>query len=186
MKTVEVTIEGITPLLMNRFPDEDPNKPKCAIQGGGDNGTPREQAEPKLYQNGDGPYIPGPNIYSGLIDAGKFHKVGKTKLTTQKSSLIPSGIFILTGECSLKGTSKWEVDSRPVVNPSTGGRVIRHRPRFDEWRVQFNMEFDEAVFSEKLVRQLVDDLGAKLGLGDYRPQRKGPFGRFKVVRWKKV
>ena len=31
--------------------------------------------------------------------------------------------------------------------------------------------------------QLVDDAGQKIGLGDYRPARKGPFGRFSVVSW---
>jgi hypothetical protein len=183
MKTIEVTIEGITPLLMNKFPDHDPNEVKPSIQNA-EKGTPREQAEPKVYQNGHGPYLPGPNIYAGLIEAGKFHKVGKTKLTTQKSSLVPSGIFILDAECLIK-PAKWEVDSRPVVIPSTGGRIICHRPRFDEWGTKFTVQYDDKVFSEKLVRDLVDDLGGKLGLGDYRPQRKGPFGRFKVVNWKK-
>jgi len=39
------------------------------------------------------------------------------------------------------------------------------------------------MFNEKTVRMLVNDAGKKIGLGDYRPQRKGPFGRFSVVGW---
>jgi hypothetical protein len=184
MKTIEVTIEGITPLLMNRFPDADPNDGAKAPQNG-DKGTPREQADPKVYSNGHGPYIPGANIYAGMIEAGKFQKIGKSKLTTQKSSLVPSGVFLPDAECLVK-PNKWEVDSRPVVIPSTGGRIICHRPRFDEWGTKFTVQYDDKSFSEKTVRQLVDDLGTKLGLGDYRPQRKGPFGRFKVTNWKKI
>jgi hypothetical protein len=42
------------------------------------------------------------------------------------------------------------------------------------------------MFSEKIVRQLVDDAGQRIGLGDYRPARKGPFGRFKVVHWEQL
>jgi hypothetical protein len=86
---------------MNRFPDEDPNaKPRSSMIG--DKGTPRDQACKKTYEMPDGVlYIPGPNIYSGLIEAGKFHKVGKRQVTTLKSSLIPSGIFLLDPECPL-------------------------------------------------------------------------------------
>jgi hypothetical protein len=79
--------------------------------------------------------------------------------------------------------AEWEVDSRPIVNPSTKGRRLTHRPRFDRWRVTFTLEVDAAMFDPKFVRQLVDDAGTRIGLGDFRPDRKGPFGKFKVVRW---
>jgi hypothetical protein len=184
-----VTISGVTPLLMNRFPDEDPNaKPRSSMIG--DKGTPRDQACKKTYETPDGVlYIPGPNIYSGLIEAGKFHKVGKRQVTTLKSSLIPSGIFLLDPECPLfdpqtkEKMTAWEVDSRPVVIPSTGGKVMCHRPRLDVWACSFTLHIEESEFDPKFVRTLVDDLGKKLGLGDFRPQRKGPFGRFVVTSW---
>ena len=34
-----------------------------------------------------------------------------------------------------------------------------------------------------LVRDLVDNAGGKVGLGDFRPDRKGPFGKFKIIHW---
>jgi hypothetical protein len=42
------------------------------------------------------------------------------------------------------------------------------------------------MFAPDLVRAVVDDAGKKIGLGDYRPQRKGPFGRFVVRKWEIV
>lgn len=179
MKQIRVRIEGTAPLLMNQFievPDgPKPNNPQ--------KGTPYKQAEVKVYKDSEGkPMIPGANIYSGLIHAGHFQKLGKSKLTTQKSSLIPAGIFLTDIECLVTPTN-WCVDTRPVVIPATGGRVICHRPRFDEWGLRFNLEYDETMFSEVMVRQLVEDMGSKIGLGDFRPQRKGPFGRFKVTEW---
>ncbi len=39
------------------------------------------------------------------------------------------------------------------------------------------------MFDPKFIRQLVDDGGQRVGLGDFRPDRKGPFGKFKVVYW---
>src|SRR5579875_328862 len=114
---IRVTIEGVSPLLMNRFTEE----AEVKISGGtsvsfrGDKGTPRQQAEPKRYASEDGQlYIPGPNIFAALIAAGTFHKAGKSKLTTMKTSLIPAGILVEDLICPL-GTDQWEVDSRSVV-----------------------------------------------------------------------
>jgi hypothetical protein len=156
-------------------------------------GTPREQAAPKLYTSADGqPMLPGPNVFRGLIDAGAFHKAGRKAITTQKSSLVPAGIQIEEIECLLTDPLKpgtrlgWEVDSRSVVNPATGGRMMCHRPRFDSWGLSMTLIVDDKMFDHSIVRLLADDLGTKIGLGDFRPSRKGPFGRFLVTHWEVV
>jgi hypothetical protein len=182
---IHVTIEGTTPLLMNRFTEQN----EVALSSGtsasfkGSRGTPREQATPKCYADENGMlYIPGPNIFATIIAAGTFHKAGKSKLTTMKSSLIPAGLLVEDLVCSLN-TDKWEVDSRSVVIPSTGGRVMCHRPRVDHWSCSFTPDVDGTMFDPSLIRAVIDDAGKKVGLGDYRPARKGPFGRFVVKTW---
>ncbi|KQZ19361.1 hypothetical protein ASD50_07715 [Mesorhizobium sp. Root552] len=188
---IAVTIQGMTPLIMNRFTEA----AEVAVSGGtavtfkGDKGTPRQQAEAKRYADADGHlYIPGPNIFACLIAAGTFHKAGKSKLTTMKTSLIPAGLMVEDMLCTLTNAdgeplTEWEVDSRSVVIPSTGGRIMCHRPRVDAWQTQFTLDVDGAMFSPALVRAVVDDAGKKIGLGDFRPARKGPFGRFVVSHW---
>jgi hypothetical protein len=84
----------------------------------------------------------------------------------------------------LFGTKDFEVDSRPVVVPATGGRIMCHRPRLDSWKLKGTAEIDDEMFSADLVRALFDDAGRKIGIGDFRPQRRGPFGRFNVTLWK--
>lgn len=186
MARIHITIEGQTPLLMNRFTEENELKVSSgtsAVSVGG-RGTPREQAAKKIYADGNGDlYIPGPNIFACIIQAGSFHKVGKSKVTTQKSSLIPAGIALEEIACSLN-TKEFEVDSRSVVIPSTGGRIMCHRPRLDTWTTGFTLEVDEVMFATDFVRQLVEDAGKKVGLGDFRPARKGPFGKFSITGWK--
>lgn len=187
-KTVKVQIAGITPLLMNRFNEESEIKVSSGVSAVSisGRGTPREQATKKTYSDDTGNlYIPGPNVFSCLIQAGTFHKVGKSKITTLKSSLIPAGISLPDVVCPLN-TKEFEVDSRSVVIPSTGGRIMCHRPRVDEWKLSFRLEVDTEMFDLKTVRLLMDDAGKKVGLGDFRPARKGPFGRFSVVEWKEV
>jgi len=184
---IHVTIEGLTPLLMNRFTDEaeiaTTSGHTPALRGGG-KGTPREQAERTAYrdvQSGD-LYLPGPNLFAAIVDAGKFHKLGKNKVTTQRSSLVPAGLLVDELMIPL-GTKAFEVDSRRVRIPATGGCVMRHRARLDTWRASFTLDVDATVFSPGFVRELLDDAGKKIGLGDYRPATRGPFGRFVVTRW---
>lgn len=155
----------------------------------GTKGLPRDQAEKKIYRDSNGhPVIPGPNIFSSIIQAGVYHKSGKRQITSKGGSLVPAGLSIIEIETPIliPGTKKqavFEVDSRTGVNPSTGGRVMIHRARFDAWELSFTMEVDEAIFDEAMIRLLVDDAGRRVGLGDFRPAKRGPFGRFKVVHW---
>jgi hypothetical protein len=183
---IEARITGVSPLLMNRFHEA----AQAAVASGtssvvrGDRGTPREQATPKLYTDASGrPVIPGPNLLAAIIDAGKWIKSGKSKLTTARSSLIPAGVAVAEVDLPV-APARWEVDSRPVVVPSTGGRILSHRPRFDVWAIAFTLVLDEALFGERVARELVDIAGQRVGLGDFRPARKGPFGRFRVDAWK--
>jgi hypothetical protein len=188
---ITVTIHGVAPLLMNRFTEAN----EVAVSGGtaltfkGHKGSPREQAEPKRYADTEGRlYVPAANLYACIIAAGTFHKAGKSKLTTLKTSLIPAGVMVDELVCPLHEASgepltAWEVDSRSVVIPSTGGRIMCHRPRVDDWFCTFALEIDTEMFSPQLIRAVVDDAGKKIGLGDYRPARKGPFGRFVVTKW---
>jgi len=190
MSMVQVRIKGTTPLLVHKFTDaaamEATKATRASIKSS--NKTPRDEAEVFLYKSikdNKTLVFPGINVHRSIIDAGIFHKVGRNKVTTAKTSLVPSAVFMQEIELPIK-PAKWEVDSRPVVIPATGGRVIRHRPRFDEWELSFTLEIDEDTFPEDFVRLLVDDAGKKIGLGDFRPARKGPFGRFVVTHWKKL
>ncbi len=185
---VRITISGIQPLLMNRFTEAAEVSVSSGTRTvmGGSKGTPREQAAPKAYADKEGNlYVPGTNIFAAIIAAGKFHKVGKRQLTTTVTSLIPAGCTVEDLVCPLD-TKEWEVDSRSVVNPSTRGRMMCHRPRIDDWTLSFHLDIDTSVFTPQLIRQVIDDAGKKIGLGDYRPERKGPFGKFVVTKWEEI
>ena len=187
MISISVRIEGNTPLLMNRFTED----AEIAVSSGTSAAvksrsklSPREQAEKKRYVDDKGNlYLPGPNIFACLIQAGTFHKIGKSKVTTLKSSLIPAGLSVTEIVCPL-GTKEFEVDSRSVVIPATGGRIMCHRPRLDSWGCDFTLEVDDDMFHPDFVREIVEDAGRKVGLGDFRPARKGPFGKFAITGWK--
>jgi hypothetical protein len=171
---VMVSIKGLPPgLLMHRFPLEQivglEKKPAD------------EQAEYSCYRNAETQelYIPGPALQQALVAAATYSK-GKGRGSLQK--VVAASVFVLDGALNLS-TKKYDVDSRAVVVPATGGRVVRHRPLIPKWETSFELMYDEVLMDEKQMRKVVDDAGSLCGLLDYRPNCKGPFGRFIITKW---
>src|SRR5262245_11373834 len=174
-KGVQVTIQGTSPLLMHAFP-------MVPIEGL-DKKTPLEQATLALYKATDDTiYVPGVAIQRTFINGAVYSK-GKGRGTLQRSA---AACLMISPEHVTMDPQGWEIDSRPVVVPATKGRVMRHRPRFDKWTLTFEIEYDDVLLNAKELRKIVDDSGQRVGLLDFRPANKGPFGRFMVTSWKET
>ncbi len=191
MKNITARIEGTTSLIQHRFGEEAEgglDKPTRLI--GSSRGTPREEAEKVTYRFPNGElYHPGAAISRLLREAGSNHKIKGSRRSVKFA--VPSAVIVLDDaiaiECPESGEaiSDYEVDSRPVVIPSTKGRVMRHRPRLDKWSMTFHLEIDDDLLPVEFVHQLLSEGGKKLGIGDFRPEKGGPFGRFIVTSWAK-
>jgi len=174
MKEIKLSIKGSSPLLMHRFPLEDVGKLEKKSK--------EEQAEIAAYRepNTGELYIPGLCLQRALIASAVFSK-GKGRASLQKPVAACVGV---SPEYMLLGKQEFGIDSRAVVVPSTKGRIIRHRPIFNEWGVEAVISYDEELITETQLRTIVDDAGVRVGLLDFRPACKGPYGRFTVVSWK--
>lgn len=189
MAIVSVNIRGISPLLQHAFGVEfenpDPNR-LVLVQ----HGTPREQAEAVTYRDDEQQvFFPGAAIARLLREAGTNHKLKgsrrSVKFVVPSAVLVPEDhIHVLTKNGERR--EDFEVDSRPVTIPSTKGRIMRHRPRWDDWTAEFTLEIDPTVLPVDLVHQLLEEGGRRVGIGDYRPEKGGPFGRFEIVHWKVI
>ena len=184
---IDIVIEGVTPLLVNRFSDKaalEATAGSSGSSGAADRGTPLEDAEGRLHIGSRGQAIvPQPALLASIVNGGLFHKVGKRQLTTAKSSLLYGAVTIDEFEIDIIHKQPWKVDTRPVRIPATGGRILRHRPCFDDWRLQFTCDLDVSICNSKLFRQVVDDAGKQIGLLDFRPACKGPYGKYVVIAW---
>jgi hypothetical protein len=187
---IDIQVEGITPLLCNRFTDEAAEAATSGTRGssaGQDRGTPQEIAASKIYWAADGnPMIPQTNLMRSIVEGGQFEKIGKKQVTTTKSSIMYACVAISGVIVPLQHQQPWKVFTCPVRIPSTGGRILSHRPMFDDWKLDFEAELDTSIMGVKMFRQIVDHAGKRIGLGDYRPATKGPFGRYVVTRWQQV
>jgi hypothetical protein len=73
------------------------------------------------------------------------------------------------------------IDRRRAIIQGQG--IIRCRPRFDEWMARFTVEFDQQLVKladSKIIADILADGGQRKGVGDYRPECDGTFGRFQV------
>src|SRR5271169_630749 len=138
MKSVTVTIKGLSPLLMHAFPMvQEPNLDKKTME---------EQAEYSAYRNPDTKelYIPAVCLQRALVNAASYSKgKGRSSLVKQAAACI-----LVSPERLGLGVSNFQIDSRPVVIAATKGRIIRHRPRLDAWKVTAEIEYDETLVTE--------------------------------------
>jgi hypothetical protein len=172
-KSAVVTMKGITALLMHSYP----MVPIDALE----KKSPQEQAEYAAYRDPETAelYIPGVAVQRALVASAAFSK-GKGRATLQKP--VAACLFVNPERIST-GQKEYKIDARPVVIPATKGRIMRFRPRLDNWEISFQLQWDDTLLKELEVRQVVDHMGSRVGLLDFRPEKKGPFGRSIVTRW---
>lgn len=186
MLTFVVCIEGVSALLQHRFSDAEETETttrRVHVK----KQDPREAAEKAAYRNDNGElYIPGTAIARMLREAGAAHKQRGSRKSLKY--VVPAAVLVVEEQIILRDAegnplTKFEVDSRPVVIPSTKGRIMRHRPRLNSWHAEFSLEIKEDLMDPQLIHQLLAEGGLQLGLLDFRPEKGGSFGRFALVNW---
>jgi hypothetical protein len=174
MRSVAIEIQGQSALLMHSFP-------MVAIEAL-EKKPVAEQAELAAYRFDGKLYVPAMALTRAMVSGATYSK-GKGRGTLQR---VVAACVLISPERLILTPQEYIVDSRPVVVPATKGRVLRHRPRFDKWELAATIEFDETLMTPAQVRRVLDDTGSRVGLLDFRPERKGPFGRFIVTKWKEA
>jgi len=176
MKEIEykVEVKGSSALLMNRYVEGTIEEIKVR------KGEARQKpVENKLYLDKDGkPYVPSTYLRGALVEAGKNVKIaGKQRSTYSK--LIGSTVSVAPDAISIKpGT--WEPYTITAVNPMTRGRMSVTRPRFNDWSLSFSIIATDDIPEDKMAA-ILEEAGRFVGIGDWRPQKKGMFGKFTVT-----
>lgn len=78
---------------------------------------------------------------------------------------------------------RWTLDARRSGTGYGKSGNMLYRPRWDEWQISGTLIYDQEHVSEEQVRGLVDNAGRYIGLGAWRVQNRGPYGKFTVVKW---
>lgn len=190
MKTVNVVITGINPLLIHRF-TEQAQQPKTSRKTNIEQVIDtRAVALNAANRRDDGThYISSFAIVNAMCAAGSNYKMKGSRKSVR--FIVPSAVRVQTSDCTttilVKGEpamdSSFEVDARPVTIPATKGRIMRYRPRYENWSMRFELGILDDLLDLPLAQQLLTDAGVQIGIGDFRPEKRGPFGTFRVTSW---
>jgi len=196
IKTALVRIEGASPLLMHNGQLANPlnewvSKIKVITSKHHSKKTEsdieelmRLEFQGGLYYDEDkkAPMIPDIVVEGAIRDAAKGKRKGQA--VTAGLNVYPEKIPLI-----YKGTKDRDglyedrnfVDSR-MVKLQKSASLIRTRPRFDKWELEFEIKTIDEILSMKEVADFLATAGTFKGIGDYRPK----FGRFIVKEFEVV
>ena len=173
-----------------------------------------ETAELGSYPTNDGRfYHPASAFVASLLDglwAAKAEYPGTTELASNvlaKSIRVTHNQAILVDPKTFK-PFKWGkkrdifhppyfIDSRTVVNCTTGGRIVSHRPLWVRWATFIVLSYDVTQAQRTVVLQGLERGGESVGVGAFRPLpprnrpsnkkgKGGPYGVYIPCIWDKV
>ena len=186
MQSINFEVKGTSPLMFAAEPpyeerDDTKHSPKQDK-----NTKPVEIATQQLHTIPNGSngkricVLPAHNLLRSIQGAITF--LPKTR-SISKVKVVRGGVFIEPLHLVLK-PQDWTIDCRRTGNGMrAGGSPLRYRPRFDAWAVDGEVKYDERHLDENELRSLFDYAGSYIGVGSWRPERGGPYGRFIVTRW---
>ena len=180
MKTIKVTLEGTSPLLMNRYNVDRELQRMKGIRNLNKTYDSKIEAEQAAYWTTSGKKelcIPANCLYTALLGASSFHKIGKRSA----KGILAGSIRIKPDEIKL-GTAVYEIDTRPVVIARQ--RVLKSRAKLSEWKATFEIAYNEKLITTTtVIKDILEEAGERVGLLDFRPQKGGWFGTFKITKF---
>jgi hypothetical protein len=180
LKSVAVRIEGTRELLMHNGQLADPLSPsakalkevtsKKSKTDSDHEEVARIEFLGSLYQ-GDKKQIvvPQDNIEAMLEAAARKFKKGKDAVVGM--TVDSDADLIYDGP---KDPNKLWLDKRFVSRKGVvvqRSRVMRTRPRFKQWALEFVINFDDEIFNVEQVEQITRVAGSLIGLCDWRGKR---------------
>lgn len=183
LKTVEVTVEGLTPLIfqgkgvMVHEAQNQNTKTKKHL-------PPEKEAELRAHWTGKGKSrelaVPSVMFYKSICKAAGDFKDPQKK-ARMMSYLVAGTISIREDMISL-GTAKFETYIDWVrIPPRTGSMVQIGRPRLNKWKCKFTMDVDDEQYNVDMLLDIIRHAGRRIGIGANRPDLKGPNGKYTVT-----
>lgn len=122
--------------------------------------------------------IPWVMLYQSICAAaGSFKFRGQKTMAT----IVAATISCETDRIPL-GTSEFEVlEEYARIPPKTGSMVLIGRPKLPKWEASFVLVADDEMYAAENLRDIISHAGKLVGIGAWRPQLKGPYGRFEVT-----
>ena len=180
LATFPVTVEGTTTLIQHNWSEK--AKQQLRDKHAGKKTKNREVRDPDdefkraMYLTADGKHgVPAMSIKSAMITAA--HKdlgIEKTLVRKAVRILVDDPGMVLEMDCCEPRMVE------DVVRVGMNQVDLRYRPYFDQWSVNFMVEIDEDLLTANDLFNLINRAGFGVGIGEWRPEKNGENGRFRV------
>ena len=182
-ETLSVPILGVSPLIVNKFSSKAKRQMLDAAQG---RRTPKEPKDPEAEY--ESCFYRLPNDRYGLpADAFKSATVGAARFYGKQLSMTALKQFIFfRGEIGDDGRQMAEiipgniVMREDVVRVGRGGSDLRYRPEFWPWEATLQVSYFTSSLTRESVLSLIDAGGLAIGVGEWRPEKDGSFGTYRI------
>lgn len=182
VERLRIPIIGTSPLIVHRFGEKAKRMMLDAMQGrkvAKVAKDPEAEYEASFYRLKDGGYgFPASGFKQATVGAARYF--GKAVTMTS----LKQWIFIHgepgddgRGLCRLEGEPSMRED---CVKLGQSGADLRYRPQFEEWRTWLDVVYTTSSLSRGSLLSLIDAGGMGVGVGEWRPERDGDFGTFRI------
>jgi len=130
------------------------------------------------------PYLPSEHIRGCLINGGGYIK-SKVGSKAKSMKTIVAAMFMITPDI-IPLNDDWIIDKRSGVNHNVKGRVIVIRPKWNDWKAKFTLSVDNDTITQETIQNIIEYGGQYVGIGSFRPEKNGMFGRFKIIKITKL
>lgn len=179
-KRAEVVIEGTTPLITHKWSEK---AKKMMLDKQQKKAVEREAKDIDIefhssyYRLPDGGYgFPAIGVKMAMVRAGKLLGVA---MTDSRCAFHVDGEFI-----KIEGS---EPEAREdMVRLSSGVADIRYRAQFTNWKSTITLSFNSNLISLDDLKVFLESAGFSVGIGEWRPEKNGRSGMFRVVSIKEI
>lgn len=180
IKSFEIKIKGISPLIVHNFDQ----KITLAMEAKQQGKAKTEKHKIRVPEDDfEGAKHKSPLGFEGF-PAGGFKKafIRGAKMTglVMKDAQMA---FFVKADCEETQLVKINGDCRmrtDMVRVGIGSADIRYRPEYLNWNATIKVEFNEGLISVEQILQCVKAAGYGCGIGDWRPEKGGGYGRFEL------
>lgn len=175
IQLMEVTLIGDSPLIVHAWSmkakremlDKQMKKAKTARAAK----DPEANYKDSLYPHPEGGYgFPCVAFKAAAVGACRFSE--GMKMTNAR------GAFHVVGELAkIAGAPTMRED---MVRVGMGTADIRHRGEFQTWRVTLLVSYNASAITPEQIVNLLNLAGFGIGVGEWRPEKDGSYGRFHV------
>lgn len=188
-ETIRVPLVGTMPLIVHNFSEKSKRQMLDKMQG---RSTPKVVRDPQadyeaaFYRTKDGYGFPITAFKAATVGAARFY--GKDVKMTELRQFIfmrgdispndPQALVEIVGEPHMR---------EDVVRLSGAGSTdLRYRPEFPEWTTVLEITYVQSSLSRDSVLSLIDAGGMGVGVGEWRPEKRGEFGTYMIDPSKEV